>query len=114
MRRIVITGMGGICALGHNTSDIWQAMTEGRSGIGPVHHIEAKYLRNNAIAAEISDFDPLKYIDETRVPFLDPLSQYALVAARESHPPIGPGFPRRTRYAHGDRGRRRLRRRRNP
>jgi nodulation protein E len=84
MRRIVITGMGGICALGHTTSDIWQAMTEGRSGIGPVHHIEAKYLRNNAIAAEISDFDPLQYIDETRVPFLDPLSQYALVAAGEA------------------------------
>lgn len=84
MRRIVITGMGGICALGHNTRDIWQAMTEGRSGIGPVHHIDAKYLRNNAIAAEVSDFDPLKYIDEARLPFLDPLSQYALVAADEA------------------------------
>ena len=84
MRRIVITGMGGICALGHNASDIWQAMTEGRSGIGPVHHIDAKYLRNDAIAAEINDFDPLKYIDEARLPFLDPLSQYALVAAGEA------------------------------
>ncbi|RUL80051.1 beta-ketoacyl-[acyl-carrier-protein] synthase family protein [Dyella choica] len=85
MRRIVITGMGGICALGHNASDIWQAMAEGRSGIGPVHHIDAKYLRASAaIAAEVSDFDPLKYIDAARLPFLDPLSQHALVAAGEA------------------------------
>ena len=53
MRRIVITGMGAICALGHNATDTWQAMTEGRSGIGPIHHIDASMLRNNAIAAEI-------------------------------------------------------------
>lgn len=84
MPRIVITGMGGICALGHNASDIWQAMTEGRSGIGPVHHVAPGQLRNNAIAAEIADFEPLAYIDEARLPFLDPLSQYALVAAREA------------------------------
>ncbi len=84
MRRIVITGMGAICALGHNASDTWQAMTEGRSGIGPIHHIDASMLRNNAIAAEIVDFEPRAYIDEARLPFLDPLSQYALVAAGEA------------------------------
>jgi len=84
MRRIVITGMGGICALGHNATDIWQAMTEGRSGIGPVRHIDLTRIRNDVIAAEITDFEPLAYIEETRLPFLDPLSQYALVAAGEA------------------------------
>lgn len=84
MRRIVMTGMGGICALGHNAKDIWKGMIEGRSGIGPVHHVDAKYLRKDAIAAEVSDFDPLQYIDETRVPLMDPLSQYAVVAAGEA------------------------------
>jgi nodulation protein E len=84
MRRIVITGMGGICTLGHNASDIWQAMTEGRSGIGPISHFDTSSLRNTPIAAEISDFEPRAYIDEARLPFLDPLSQYALVAANEA------------------------------
>ncbi|GLQ45279.1 3-oxoacyl-ACP synthase II [Dyella lipolytica] len=84
MRRIVITGMGGICTLGHNASDIWQAMTEGRSGIGPIRHFDTSSLRSDPIAAEVTDFEPRAYIDEARLPFLDPLSQYALVAANEA------------------------------
>jgi nodulation protein E len=85
MRRIVITGQGAICALGHNAADTWRAMTEGRSGIGPIRRVDANQLRNNAaIAAEISDFEPRAFIDEARLPFLDPLSQYALVAANEA------------------------------
>ena len=84
MRRIVITGMGGICALGHNAPDIWQAMTEGRSGIAPLQHFDTSQMRNKPIGAEINDFEPLAYIDEARLPFLDPLAQYALVAAGEA------------------------------
>ena len=84
MRRIVITGMGGICALGHNAPDIWQAMTEGRSGIGPIQRIDRSWMRNDAIAAQITDFEPRAYIDEARLAFCDPLSQYALVAAGEA------------------------------
>ena len=85
MSPIVITGQGAICALGHNAADVWRAMTEGRSGIGPIRHVDTSLLRNNAaIAAEISDFEPRAFIDEARLPFLDPLSQYALVAANEA------------------------------
>ncbi|GLQ90073.1 beta-ketoacyl-[acyl-carrier-protein] synthase family protein [Dyella flagellata] len=84
MRRIVITGMGGICALGHRATDIWQAMIEGRSGIGPLRHFDTSQMRNKPIAAEITGFDPLTFIEEARMPFLDPLSQYALVAAGEA------------------------------
>ncbi|MFC3649990.1 beta-ketoacyl-[acyl-carrier-protein] synthase family protein [Dyella humi] len=84
MRRIVITGMGGICALGHNAPDIWQAMTEGRSGIAPLQHFDTSQMRNKPVGAEINDFEPLAYIDEARLPFLDPLAQYALVAAGEA------------------------------
>ncbi|GAB2569248.1 beta-ketoacyl-[acyl-carrier-protein] synthase family protein [Dyella jejuensis] len=84
MRRIAITGMGGICALGHNATDIWRAMAEGRSGIGPVRRFDTSSLRTEPIAAEIKDFEPRAHIDEARLPFLDPLSQYALVAAEEA------------------------------
>jgi nodulation protein E len=93
MRRIVITGQGAICALGHNAADTWRAMTEGRSGIGPIRRVDANQLRNNAaIAAEISDFEPRAFIDEARLPFLDPLSQYALVAANEAIAQSGLSF----------------------
>lgn len=84
MRRIVITGMGTICALGHDAPTVWKAMTEGRSGIGPIHHIEPGQLRNGGIAAEIADYDPAKYFDESRRSLLDPFSEYALIAANEA------------------------------
>ncbi|MFC4764531.1 beta-ketoacyl-[acyl-carrier-protein] synthase family protein [Dyella koreensis] len=84
MRRLVITGMGAICALGHDAPSTWKAMAEGRSGIGPIHHILPGQLRNGGIAAEVNDFDPANYFDESRLNQLDPVSQYALVAAREA------------------------------
>jgi nodulation protein E len=84
MRRLVITGMGAICALGHDAPSVWKAMTEGRTGIGPIHHIEPGQLRNGGVAAEVSDFDPARYFDESRLNQLDLVSQYALVAAAEA------------------------------
>jgi nodulation protein E len=93
MQRIVITGMGAVCALGHNAADTWRAMTEGRSGIRPIRHFDTSQLRNTAaIAAEIDDFEPRAFIDEARLPFLDPLSQYALVAANEAIAQSGLSF----------------------
>jgi nodulation protein E len=84
MRRIVVTGMGGICALGHNAPDIWQAMIDGRSGVRPLQRVDRASFRNAVIAAEITGFDPAACFDATRLPYLDPLSQYALLAADEA------------------------------
>ena len=84
MRRIVITGMGAICALGHDAPSVWKAMTEGRSGIGPIHHIQPGQLRNGGIAAEVGDYDPANFFDDARRSLLDPFSEYALIAAREA------------------------------
>ncbi len=84
MRRIVITGMGAICALGHDAPSVWKAMTEGRPGIGPIHHIQPGQLRNGGIAAEVADYAPKNYFDDARATLLDPFSEYALIAANEA------------------------------
>ncbi|PXV58637.1 3-oxoacyl-[acyl-carrier-protein] synthase II [Dyella jiangningensis] len=84
MRRIVITGMGAICALGHDAPSVWKAMTEGRPGIGPIHHIQPGQLRNGGIAAEVADYDPKNHFDDARAALLDPFSEYALIAANEA------------------------------
>ncbi|WP_199536055.1 beta-ketoacyl-[acyl-carrier-protein] synthase family protein [Dyella solisilvae] len=84
MRRLVITGMGAICALGHDAPSVWKAMSEGRSGIGPIHHIQPGQLRNGGIAAEVSNYDPANFFDEARRALLDPFSEYALIAANEA------------------------------
>ncbi|WP_199097456.1 beta-ketoacyl-[acyl-carrier-protein] synthase family protein [Dyella sp. ASV21] len=92
MRRIVITGMGAICALGHDARSVWKAMTEGRSGIGPIHHILPGQLRNGGIAAEVTDYDPANFFDEARRTLLDPFSEYALIASREAIAQSGISF----------------------
>jgi nodulation protein E len=83
MRRVVITGMGAINALGHDAPSSWQAMREGRSGIGPIVNIPTD-LTNVKIAAEVRGFDPLLHFDSKRIVLLDRVSQFALAAAREA------------------------------
>jgi nodulation protein E len=88
MRRVVITGMGCVSALGLNADQTWQGMREGRSGIGPLVLTAASGpaatdLRTR-IAAQLPGFDALAHFDEKRLVMLDPVSQYALVAAREA------------------------------
>jgi nodulation protein E len=88
MRRVVITGMGCVSALGLSAAQTWQGMREGRSGIGPLVLTAASGpaatdLRTR-IAAQLPGFDALAHFDEKRLVMLDPVSQYALVAAREA------------------------------
>ena len=84
MRRgVVITGRGSISALGHDAPTCWQAMREGRSGIGTIAAVAPELLKA-PIAAEVRDFDPLKHFDEKKLVLLDRVSQFALVAAREA------------------------------
>lgn len=83
MHRVVITGMGALTALGHDAASTWDAMREGRSGIGPISTVPRETLRSG-IAAEVRDFDPLRHFAEKRLILLDRVSQFALVAAREA------------------------------
>jgi nodulation protein E len=83
MHRVAITGMGAICALGHDATSTWTAMREGRVGIGPIENIPTDLL-NVKIAAEVRGFDPATHFDAKKLPLLDRVSQFALVAAREA------------------------------
>ena len=91
MQRVVITGQGCVCALGHNAVDTWQAMCEGRSGIGPLTRLPGTDVRL-AVAAEIKGFDASRHFDEKRLLLLDPMVQHALVAAREAVAQAGLDF----------------------
>jgi nodulation protein E len=83
LRRVVITGMGCVSALGLSAPDTWAAMREGKSGIAPLTGLQATDLRT-PVAAQLKGYDPLAHFDEKRLVMLDPVSQYALVAAREA------------------------------
>ncbi len=83
MRRVVITGMGCVSPLGLTAASTWAALQEGTAGIAPLTGLGEHDLRT-PVAAQLKGYDPAAHFDDKRLVLLDPVSQYALVAAREA------------------------------
>jgi 3-oxoacyl-[acyl-carrier-protein] synthase II len=79
-RRVVVTGLGSLTPLGNSTEEFWAALSEGRSGIGPITKFDATAFPTR-IAGEIRGFDPLRYVDRKEARRLDPYLTYAIAAS---------------------------------
>jgi nodulation protein E len=82
-RRVVVTGVGVISALGRNASEFRQALECGRCGIGPIRQTDVSSLRFQN-GAEVHDYDPAVYFQGKETDFLDRFAQFAVIAAREA------------------------------
>jgi nodulation protein E len=82
-RRVAITGIGAVSALGHDAASLWRGVTQGECGIRPIANIPTSRL-SVTHAAEIVGFDPEAHFAARRLPMLDRTSQLALAAAREA------------------------------
>lgn len=82
-RRVVITGLGAISPIGTTVTETWSNALAGRSGVGPITRFDASQYATT-IAAEVKNFDPLKFIESKEVKKLDLFSQYSLAAAQEA------------------------------
>jgi nodulation protein E len=82
-RRVAVTGLGVICALGNNTAETWDAVCEGKSGIALIHSLDVSKLRFRN-GAQVSRYVPSDHFDTHRLHLLDPFSQFAVIAAREA------------------------------
>jgi 3-oxoacyl-[acyl-carrier-protein] synthase II len=61
----------------------WQALCEGRSGVGPITHFDASDYETR-IAAELKDFDVTPYMDRKEARRNDPFVHYAMAAAKQA------------------------------
>lgn len=82
-RRVVVTGIGLITPVGNDTSSTWQALCEGRSGVGPIESFDTS---DQAVhfAAEVRGFDPSQYMDRKAIRRNDRFVQFALAATHEA------------------------------
>lgn len=80
-KRVVVTGLGTVNALGHNVEDFWAALVEGRSGIRPLTKFDASELPTQ-IASEVVNFDPSRYMDAKEAKRTDPYVHFAVAASR--------------------------------
>ena len=82
-RRVAITGLGAIGAIGHDVPALWAGVAAGACGIRPIANIPTARLAVRT-AAEIVGFEPDAHFAPRRLPMLDRSAQLALVAAREA------------------------------
>jgi len=82
-RRVVVTGLGVLSPIGCTTEKFWNALIEGKSGIGPITHFDATEF-SCRIAGEITDYDPLKYFSTKEARNLAAFVQFAAVASDEA------------------------------
>jgi 3-oxoacyl-[acyl-carrier-protein] synthase II len=82
-RRVVVTGMGALTALGHDVESTWAGLVAGRSGIRTIEAFDPSRLASR-MAAQVIAFDPSGVIDRKDARRMDRYIQFGLVAAREA------------------------------
>jgi len=82
-KRVVVTGIGALSALGNTVADTWQNMINGVSGAGPITLFDASKFKTR-FACELKNFDPQDYLDRKEARKLDRYCQLALVVSDQA------------------------------
>jgi nodulation protein E len=82
-RRVAVTGIGVVCALGRGKAEFWQHLIRGDSGISDIQSVDTSKLRFHT-GAEARGFDPAQHFEPNKKLLLDRFAQFAVVAAREA------------------------------
>jgi 3-oxoacyl-[acyl-carrier-protein] synthase II len=82
-RRVVVTGMGTVNAIGQDVSTFWDNLVAGRSGVATITRFDPSRV-DAKIAAEVKDFDPSAVLDRKEMRRTDRYIQLALVCARQA------------------------------
>ena len=79
-RRVVVTGVGLVCALGIGTEESWRNLVAGCSGVGPITHFDTTGF-DCTIAGEVKNFDPFQWIEKKELKKMARFIQIALAGA---------------------------------
>lgn len=82
-RRVVITALGTINAIGHDVAETWESVLEGRNGLGPITLFDIGNQKP-FLVGEVKDFHPETLLSPKDAKRLDRTMLLALVAAQEA------------------------------
>jgi 3-oxoacyl-[acyl-carrier-protein] synthase II len=99
-RRVVITGMGVVTALGSRLEDYWSALLAGRSGVGPLTLFDTTDFKVH-FGGQVRDWDPDAHFGAKEARRLDRFAQFAMVAADAAVADSGIDFGRHEPYRIG-------------
>ena len=99
-RRVVVTGMSVVTALGLELDEFWEKLCAGKSGIGPLSRFDTSDFKVR-FGGEIKDFDPTEFIPERDLRRLDRFVQFALYGAHKAVRQSGIDFQAGDQWRHG-------------
>jgi len=83
VRRVVVTGIGLICAVGNSTAEVWKNLLAGQSGVSRITQFDAS-AHSCQIAAEVKNFDPLNFVEKKELKKMGRFIYFALASADEA------------------------------
>lgn len=81
-RRVVVTGLGLVTPIGLNVEATWSALMAGKSGVDYIKKFDTEKF-SVKFAAEIKDFDPLKFVEKKEARKMGTFIHYAIAASDE-------------------------------
>jgi len=82
-KRVVITGLGVVSAVGNSVPDFWASLIEGKDGTKEITVFDAAPYRTK-IGAEVSSLDPEAHFSQKEIRRLSRCDQFGLVGFREA------------------------------
>lgn len=83
MRRVVVTGYGFICPLGHNREELLQNIKNGHCAVDEIQRFDCRG-RDVKLACEIKGYREEDHFDKKTARRLDRVNQYGIIAARRA------------------------------
>lgn len=99
-RRVVVTGMGVVTALGHEIPEFWDNLCAGKSGIAPLQRFDCSEFKVR-FGGEVKDFDPTDCLPGREVKRLDRFCQFAMYGAVKAIRQSGLDFTQGDSYRYG-------------
>lgn len=82
-RRVVVTGLGIVSALGHDVEEFYRSLLAGKSGVSTITSFDASTYPTR-IAGEIKEFDPADYLDKKQARRVDKFIAYTVAAGKKA------------------------------
>jgi 3-oxoacyl-[acyl-carrier-protein] synthase II len=82
-RRVVVTGMSVVTALGNELEEFWDRLCAGKSGVAVIARFDSADFKVH-FGGEIKDFNPEGHLDPKEARRLDRFCQFAVVGAQKA------------------------------
>jgi 3-oxoacyl-[acyl-carrier-protein] synthase II len=82
-RRVLVTGLGAVSAIGLDIPSMWEALVAGKRGVNRISSFDTTGFETT-FAAEARDFDVTAYVDRKQARHMDRFAQFAVAASLQA------------------------------